>query len=248
MKKWLLFVGIALIVGGIVFFVFFSSSAEAPSQPINQTSTDNSPQPEPSSEDFDKQQFSIDQEDSIWLVVNKQRPISESYVPSDLVDVDVAKRGDKSAEELKLRQASALALQELFESAQSSGVNLLLGSAYRSADLQATYYNNYVANFGQAEADRFSAKPGTSEHQTGLSADLSGIDKACYLETCFAETTEGKWLAGKAHEFGFIIRYPEGKEDITGYQYEPWHIRYVGKDLAKELYDANLTMEEFFDL
>jgi len=136
----------------------------------------------------------------------------------------------------------------MFETAKNDGIDLMLGSGYRSYDVQAFYYNNYVNTYGQAEADRFSARPGTSEHQTGLALDVSGIDRVCYLEVCFEEQPAGKWVADNAHKFGFIIRYPEGKESITGYQYEPWHLRYVGQELATELNSLSLTMEEFFEI
>lgn len=192
--------------------------------------------------------YSLDKTDSLWLVVNKTRPIPITYVPSDLVVVKVEKRTDKSDEELMLRKEAGKQMEALFAAAQADGVDLLMGSAYRSANLQATYYNNYVATYGQEEADTFSAKPGTSEHQTGLAADLSTPDRVCYLEICFADTPAGKWLAAHAHEFGFTIRYQKGKETITGYQYEPWHVRYVGTSLAQELFDAKQTMEDYFDL
>ena len=193
-------------------------------------------------------QHSLDELDSIWLVVNKNRPVPLDYIPVDLVDVNVTKREDKSPDELQLRQEAAIALEALFAAARNDGYDLLLGSAYRSPELQSLYYNNYVAAYGQEEADMFSAKPGTSEHQIGLAADVSGVDRVCYLEICFDDTLEGQWVAENAHIYGFIVRYPLGKEAITGYQYEPWHLRYVGTELAIKLHDSAQTLEEYFSL
>ncbi len=244
MKRKLVFSALLLAVGLVVWFVLFNYRADAPDQGNNtQTSSE-----EAEAVEFDKTKYSLKAQDSLWLVVNKQRPISTEYVPVDLVDVNVNKRTDKSAEELMLRQEAAKALEQLFAGASNSQLLLLMGSAYRSASLQNSYYTNYVASYGQAEADKFSAKPGTSEHQTGLAADISTADRSCYLEVCFADTTEGKWLAKNAHKYGFIVRYQDGKEAVTGYQYEPWHIRYVGKELADEMYKTNQVMEEFFEL
>lgn len=246
MKRKLVIFSVIVVAGIAILFLFFNNQANAPEQ--NTQNAENSEQSTENPAEFDKTKYSIDDQTSIWLVVNKQRPISTDYIPADLVDVSVNKRPDKSAEELMMRQEAAKAMEDLFAGASTENINLLLGSAYRSATLQNTYYSNYVATYGQAEADKFSAKPGTSEHQTGLGADLSTADKSCYLEICFADTPEGKWLAANAYKYGFIVRYMKGKEDITGYQYEPWHIRYVGVDLAKQIYDANQVMEEYFNL
>ena len=246
MKKKLLIIPAVLLLGFAIWFYFMDTQATAPEQPEQQRAQNAEDLP---LEAFDKTQHSIDDPTSIWLVVNKDRPISTDYVPADLVLANVNRREDKSDEELMLRQEVATSLEDMFSAATSeAGLALLLGSAYRSAALQETYYSNYVATSGQEEADKFSAKPGTSEHQTGMSADISSDDKTCYLEICFSETPEGMWLAENAHRFGFIIRYQEGKEEITGYQYEPWHVRYVGEDLAKEIYESNVTLEEFFIL
>ena len=134
------------------------------------------------------------------------------------------------------------ALQEMFDGAAADGITLWIVSGFRSYDTQYTIYNNYVARDGQGAADRYSARPGHSEHQTGLAFDLNS------LEQSFGETAEGKWLKAHSWEYGFIIRYPEGKEDITGYMYEPWHVRYFGKEVAKSLYDSGLTLEEYLGI
>ena len=133
------------------------------------------------------------------------------------------------------------ALINLQNAASESGYNIPLLSGFRSYETQQTLYNNYVARDGVALADTYSARPGHSEHQTGLAFDVGKIDNG------YGDTDEGKWLATHAHEYGFIIRYLKGKEDITGYMYEPWHIRYVGS-VATNIYQANITLEEYLGL
>lgn len=134
------------------------------------------------------------------------------------------------------------ALDEMQTAAAQEGLILYVLSGFRDYDTQASIYNRYVSNDGKANADRYSARPGHSEHQTGLAFDLNS------LEESFADTREGKWLAANAHKYGFIIRYPKGKEHITGYMYEPWHVRYLGKDIATKVYNSGLTLEEYLGI
>ncbi len=197
---------------------------------------------------FDKSAHSIDTPGSIWWIVGKKRPLPEDYIAPDLVTPKVTINNKKSAAENTLRSEAASALEKLFADAKVAGYDFMLASGYRSSELQAVYYNNLVATSGQAEADKFSAKPGTSEHQTGLSLDVARADRRLYLEQAFGKDPSGKWLADHAHIYGYIVRYPEGKEASTGYNYEPWHIRYVGTELAYELHTKQQTMEEFFGL
>lgn len=126
--------------------------------------------------------------------------------------------------------------------AAQEGLTLFICSGFRSYDYQNTLYSNYVARDGQAAADTYSARPGHSEHQTGLALDINSTDGS------MATSAEGLWLAEHCAEYGFVIRYPKGKEQITGYMYEPWHIRYLGTELAVELTEAGLTVEEYFGL
>lgn len=135
-------------------------------------------------------------------------------------------------------------IEQLFSDAKDQGLDLMIGSGFRSYALQNTYYSNYVRLYSQQEADKFSAKPGQSEHQTGLVVDLAYANMDCYLARCFADTPAGIWLAQNAHEYGFVLRYPEGKESVTGFQFEPWHFRYVGKDLALAIKESGLTLDE----
>lgn len=184
--------------------------------------------------------------DSMWVVVSKTRPLpKQDYAPERItLPADISRNLEKSQEEQSVRDVVVKPLTEMLTTAMQSGHDLFLASGYRSYALQEQYYTNYVRTSGQAEADRFSAKPGFSEHQTGLSFDLSASDRECYLETCFGELPAGKWLKGNAHIYGFVVRYPADKTAITGYQYEPWHLRYVGKDLAKALYTSGMTLDE----
>lgn len=122
---------------------------------------------------------------------------------------------------------------------QDSGYNMTIVSGYRSYEKQKNTFNNWCAIDGYDKAVTYSAKPGHSEHQTGLAIDVTSI------VTSYGDTAEGKWLAQNCHKYGFIIRYPKGKTDITGYIYEPWHIRYVGVEVAKLIHDSGLTLEEF---
>ena len=131
---------------------------------------------------------------------------------------------------------------KLSSAAAQEGLNIYLSSGFRSYDYQAQIYNNYCARDGQAAADTYSARPGHSEHQTGLAIDVNQIDDS------FIGTPEAIWLENHCHEFGFILRYPQGKQDITGYQYESWHIRYVGTDLATQIHASGLTLEEYFGI
>lgn len=212
--------------------LLFSNHASAPSNVNSEVRKDTSAEQASS---FDKTLHSIDTPDSLWVIVNKLRPIVSSYTPNDLATTSIGNL---------LRADATNALNKLIDSARSNGLQLYIISGYRSYATQQAVYNSYAAKDGQAAADTYSARPGTSEHQTGWAADLG--NGTCDLEICFKNTPAGTWLASHAHEFGFIIRYPEGKQTITGYQYEPWHIRYVGPELAAELHKTAQTMEEFF--
>ncbi|WP_106769049.1 M15 family metallopeptidase [Paenibacillus faecalis] len=186
-------------------------------------------------------------EDSMTVIVNKDRSLPEGYEPDDLVEPDVPFSFDEPHEKRKMRKEAAEALEKLFAAAEAEGIELRAVSGYRSYDRQKSVYESHVATKGEEEASRISAVPGTSEHQTGLTIDVSSPSVGNMLEQAFGETEEGKWLAENAPKYGFIIRYLQGREDITGYVYEPWHIRYVGEDLAPDIAESGLTLEEYFD-
>lgn len=134
------------------------------------------------------------------------------------------------------------AFSEMAADAAAEGLDIYISSGYRSYYDQERIYNNYVAQDGQEVADTYSSRPGHSDHQTGLAFDLNSIDDS------FGYTPESDWVAANAHRYGFIIRFPEGKEEYTGYQYEPWHIRYLGIDKATEVYESGLSLEEFLGI
>jgi len=183
--------------------------------------------------------YSLSDPTSPWVVVNKQHPLEPvSYAPQDLVGIGSGQQA---------RSMTASALAALLSSAAQSGNPMYVLSGYRSYDTQAAVYNNYVRADGQANADTYSARPGHSEHQTGLAVDIG--NGTCNLLACFGDTSAGVWLANNAHAYGFIIRYPAGKSAITGYQYEPWHIRYVGVELATDMRTKQIqTLEEYFNI
>lgn len=183
---------------------------------------------------------------SQYVLVNKTHPLNPiDYRPADLVSSVVPTTSSDSSDERSVREIIKPELVQMFEDAKTNNLDLIMNSGFRSSKLQSFYYNNYVKNSGEAAANRFSAKPGYSEHQSGLALDISYASRKCYLDVCFAQTDAGKWLAQHAHEYGFILRYPDGKESITGYQFEPWHFRYVGKDVAKAVFDKQTTYEEY---
>ena len=184
---------------------------------------------------------------SLWVVVSKEHQLSDArYVPTNLAIPSVKTRTDKSAAEQSLRVDVEPDIKALFEAAAAAGHNVMLASGYRSYEQQQVYFTNYSRLYGEAAANKFSARPGQSEHQTGLAFDVSLTTRECYLEICFAETEAGKWFAEHAYEYGFILRYPADKTTITQYQYEPWHFRYVGRDLARALHESHLTLDEAY--
>ena len=182
----------------------------------------------------------------VTVIVNKQRALPADYIPADLVEPQVTFPFEEKAEKRMMRAEAARALEALFLKAEMDGVKLYAVSGYRSYRTQKSLYETYVQTQGAEHAAAFSAEPGKSEHQTGLAMDVSGADSATRLEQTFADTPEGKWLEANCAEFGFVIRYPKGKEAITGYAYEPWHLRYVGTEIAEEVMSQGLTLEEYF--
>lgn len=243
-KNFLLtFLLIIALVAGIVWWIK-RDTALAPS-------TDNSSGQRSTLEALDRKQFSTNDPASIWVVVNKRRPLNpKTYAPNDLVVPNVAMRSNITSDEKQLRSEPARALESMVAAGAKEGLGFTLQSGYRSYNFQVALYNRYVAQQGQATADTQSARPGYSEHQTGLAVDLgSKSHPECDVEACFGQTPEGEWLAKNAAEYGFIIRYTSGNEHTTGYIAEPWHLRYVGKALAKEMQKTDIsTLETFFDL
>lgn len=183
---------------------------------------------------------------NLLIVANKKNPLAQGYEPSDLRIVNC----DTNYDGWYLRDEAASAIESMFDAAAAQGVTLICKSGYRSAEYQSSLYNNYVNMYGSYEADRISSRPGYSDHQTGLAMDIGDHDLATVFTTDMEYTIEGQWLYEHAHEFGFILRYPKGKEDITGYSFEPWHYRYVGITAATEMYNISpdYTLEEYTGL
>lgn len=180
---------------------------------------------------FDKAALSIDDPNSIWLVVNKLRPLNPAdFVPADLVSLPGG----------QMRAEAADAFLGMADGAAADGHVVIAASAYRSHAEQAAIY---------AGDDTVTARPGYSEHQTGLTVDIATPSGQCRILQCFGEMAEGAWLRDHAWEHGFLLRYPADKTEITGYDFEPWHFRYIGLDLAREMHDRGVTtLEEFFGL
>lgn len=224
------------------------TSPPATAKPTDTVSS-NTPDPQPAESGSDNQaaELTAAEPDSMTVMINKQYKLPDKYKPSDLVYPDVPFLFSEKIEKRMMRRTAAAALEEMFAGAKKDGIHLAGVSAYRSEKTQTTLFNNYVARDGEEKAMTYSAVPGHSEHQTGLAIDLSGSDGKCAAESCFAGTPEANWLAGHAAEYGFIIRYPEGKQSVTGYKYEPWHVRYVGKDIAAAIAGKGLTLEEYYD-
>ena len=172
--------------------------------------------------------------ENISVLVNKEYSLPEDYQPADLVYPNVDFIFEEKIEKRMMRAEAAEALQKMFAAAETQNLHLAGVSAYRSHQTQQSLFDNYVNRDGLEKAKTYSALPGTSEHETGLAIDVTTADGACAAQDCFGDTSEAKWLAEHGHEYGFIIRYPEGKENITGYKYEPWHIRYVGLMLQQK--------------
>ncbi|WP_026694929.1 M15 family metallopeptidase [Peribacillus kribbensis] len=189
----------------------------------------------------------IQNPENLLVLVNKNVLLPAGYAPKDLRRPNVNfSFGDSNEEKALMRDAAATALENMFQAAEADGIELYAVSGYRSYDRQVALLNAEIEQVGKQQAEQAVAVPGTSEHQTGLSMDISSKSANLLLEQTFKEKPEGKWLADHAHLYGFIMRYPKGKEGITGYEYEPWHYRYVGKKTAKIIHDKGYTLEEFF--
>lgn len=172
------------------------------------------------------------------ILVNKYNYVTENYVPENLqpLNTSYARSG------MQLVDIAKEAFESMSDDAKKEGMNIIAMSSYRSYDYQVNLYNNYVKTDGKEAADTYSARPGYSEHQTGLAVDVYNLELPY---TSFEETEEFNWMQENAYKYGFILRFPKDKVDITGYQYEAWHYRYVGKEVAKYIHNHNMTLEEY---
>lgn len=179
--------------------------------------------------------------ESLTVLVDKFHQLDSGYVPKDLEEIDPIYNSGS----LLLRREARLAFEAMCREAEFEGMHLEAISTYRSFEYQSTiYFRNRTSDIPleqyQIIRDKVSARPGHSEHQTGLAVDIND------LEQTFELTSEGRWLAVNSYRFGFILRYPKGMEHITGYDYEPWHFRYLGRRLAEEVYQSRLTYDEYY--
>jgi D-alanyl-D-alanine carboxypeptidase len=242
---------IALLLGGVYFVGHKDSRTTTKATTPAAT---NNPNPKvtavkPTLSGFDKTHLSTTNPASLWVVVNKQHPLDpKTYVPSDLVTPNVPLRVPGN-ETMQLRSGPATALETMFAAAKTDNLNLMISSGYRSYNYQVRLYGGYVSSLGQSQADIQSARPGFSEHQTGLALDIEPASKNCELAQCFAQTPEGQWLVANAYKYGFILRYTDANQSVTGYEGEPWHYRYVGVELATEMHTTHVaTLEQFFTI
>ncbi len=222
-----------------------SIAGGATSSPSASASSSPSPTPTPTPT-FNKQAYSIDDPNSLWVVVNKLRPLNPINFAPPLVNVTIA-----HVYGYQMQAPAAAALAQMATAAAAAGAGQIEAqSAYRSYSAQAADHAALVARDGLAVADNESARAGYSEHQTGLAVDIAPVPSGgCNLEVCFGTTPQGKWLAANAWQYGFLLRYPADKVAITGYTYEPWHFRYIGVPLATEMHNEGVeTLEEFFGL
>ena len=176
---------------------------------------------------------------SNFILVNKYNYLTEDYIPENLeeISIEYARSGMQLVSEAKE------AFETLSQEAKKDGMTIIAMSSYRSYDYQVNLYNNYVKSDGKDAADTYSARPGFSEHQTGLAVDIYNKELPY---TSFEETKEFEWMQKNDYKYGFILRFPKDKVNITGYQYEAWHYRYVGKKAAKYIHDHNITLEEYY--
>ena len=241
----------ALVIGAVsVFGLPKIISDQVADLPESIQNIANQVQPKPVTI-FDPPKYSIDQADSLWVVVNKQRQISPlKYQLASLAFPAFAKPKVQNPFGLQLREEAAVATVELATAMAAAGKGtLVLNSGFRTYKNQQGLYNRTRDTRGLAVAEKLSARPGHSEHQLGLAADFSAKDQGCVIMACFGKTEAGTWLAENAHQYGFVLRYPKGYKPITGFQYEPWHFRYVGVELATEMKTKGIkTLEEFWGL
>lgn len=183
------------------------------------------------------------------ILINKDNMLSIDYVPQNMYVVDDNENNfhnyvDASIKPM-LRVEVKPYMEKLICDANKSGINIIVDSAFRSGNYQQKILDNLIKEKGK-EAYRLVALPGASEHQTGLAVDFAIYENGIYNDDIKEEDKEAVWLKNNAWKYGFILRYPKDKENITGFNFEPWHYRFVGLDLAKKLYDENITLEEYY--
>ena len=211
--------------------------------PVSKGETGNQPAKRPNVTGLPDVIDTLEKDDGSKLVlVNKLHAVSENYEPIDMVPVD----GSLSTNQgLYFKREAYEAYLKMLKDAEKDGIKFIICSTYRSYSTQKSIYNGYVSRNGADYANTVSAYPGRSEHHTGWAVDVTSSSMDYGLKQNFIEYPEGIWINNHCSEYGFIIRYPKNKTDITGYSYEPWHLRYVGVDVAKEITEKGITLEEY---
>jgi zinc D-Ala-D-Ala carboxypeptidase len=184
----------------------------------------------------------VENPSEVLVLVNKTNVLNQGYAPKDLRKVNAP----SIYNDIRMRKEAADSIEKMINSAQKSGVYLYCLSGYRSYNLQSQLYNQRLRQRGRAYTESYIAKPGSSEHQTGLAIDITNKPaKGSGIPEKFGFSKEGKWLEDNSYKFGFILRYPKGKENTTKYNYEPWHFRYVGVADAKQIKSSGIVLEEY---
>lgn len=244
LKQFLIFIAMGIAINLIIKNSFSKRGLDNPSEIIQKVSSE---------EDMLKDTTYLDEEgnqilknpDDILVLVNKERQLPSDYEPKDLTVPDIEFSFKEDLEKRYLRAEAAENLTLLFQAAKEDDIELFGVSGYRSYSTQEATFNNKVNSSSLEEAEKLVAIPGQSEHQTGLAIDVSSRELNLLLEEEFGDTEEGIWIEKNSHKYGFIIRYPKDKVHITKYEYEPWHLRYVGEEAATEIYNKSCTLEEY---
>lgn len=192
---------------------------------------------------FDENQHSLTDADSIWVIANKKNPLNPlKYAPTKLVKVSL-----NNPYGLSLAEPAAAAIVQMIKAAKTAGAgSISVASGYRSYSSQKSVHAGAVRKWGLTAGEKLAARPGFSEHQTGLAVDIYEPRQGCRIYTCFGKTKAGSWAKKNAWKYGFIVRYPDGSSPTTGYQYEPWHLRFVGVELSTEMHNRGVTILEKF--
>ena len=230
--------GISVIMLMISVYAFYHPQKPAPADQPSGENAEAQPAPE-----VTPLPSHLTDPDSIYVFVDKTHPVPEDFIPSGLISPYFNSTG----EIIQLKQEPAEHLKAMIAAAANENVRLVVFSGYIPYQTQSEYYEDRVALLGETEAGKIIEKPGYSEHQCGIAVDFS-LDSSAATSVSFADSDAGKWLYQHAHEYGFILRYPKGKEDLTGYSFMPWHYRYIGEQYAKMMYDISpdLSLEEFY--
>lgn len=184
------------------------------------------------------------------ILINKDNPLNQDYIPNNLIETDNNENNFHNYEDPYLKPTVDKVIYPYFlemqKAATREGINIIVDSGYRSYEYQKIVWNSFLEKIGLEETKKCVAPPGASEHQSGLAIDIAYIINGIYTDDINENQRETQWLFNNSYKYGFILRYPKDKEEITEYSFEPWHYRFVGLELAQELYENNITLEEYY--